>query len=1034
MAGAGQQSLIQQLIFGGTSTNQESIEQDLEKLDEQRRHEGSNNRPSAYVEVFETTVRTVIEHEHELLCEQEINVLEYFSKLCYNTRYCLTRLVLRKANQWHPVSALEKYKQEVGEDGLLVSIGDLCRPIDLSIIEQGETQETLIQGPKDYVVDLKPGVLVKKEEEDCPDIIDLTGDSDDEDMKPRLPQVSNLWANNADAGPSQLAMSPVYEDPVETVLRSDPTEMNLGYFCEDESQMTLQEILGRLNKDQLVELAKATKCKIEKFKSKKSDIIHALQGHARQQTILPFESVSSRKGKGRCLDDGLYQSKLSFSPIGRASPSGKPKTCQLERLKVMALKLLGKCIRVNFDFYRLVRRLHIICYRETEHPTALLLPALLTTFKKRNYTTYDHIRDKYIWISRQDLLEYEKALELEKVLDQIMEESDDKNSRRATQTPGRARDTSITSAMTPGLGRSCTTPKTPGPSREHRIALRTPSIDVIKTEILMEVDETTPKLEFLDDKGEVEDDEKPIVSKERVLLNHLQDWILPRWKEHIKCREAQAFTFRSPGLERFETGHVYTRMVHKAAKAFGPLKDYESELEVIESLLAQRCWRRGKRARWYERRAIVLGHLIRDSGGNEEKQQQLRLRNLDGVKAALLDEDTALVWRPSLVRRLRALEKKLRVPADDRCRSDGKLRTAEVVVLPATRVYPVIEKENATAGGLHPFISITKNDSSDKSPPEPKSTKKGGGKSSWKGRNDQVVNVETRALEHYEDQGFKGFHSETRILTTIFGLLFWDIIFTSVPGAFETPFQSAPLDINEDSFYYARKKLIDARITEIVDGRGLEILQRHDDLYREKGTWCIGVNWDLCSREDLLEIVECLGGESIAMICRLFCEDYGGRSSGVPDLIVWSMDCRLCKFVEVKGPGDTPQENQKLWFDSLLGANAAVEICKVVNIADQHSQTSTKKRKRNTPGTASRKKTVIEESHSEEDYDQMDPTPTDGNDLPQVHASSSQPRKRRRVGTVPGNHQLDDLIELPFASAEAVPPLSPTLARRINRN
>ena len=53
------------------------------------------------------------------------------------------------------------------------------------------------------------------------------------------------------------------------------------------------------------------------------------------------------------------------------------------------------------------------------------------------------------------------------------------------------------------------------------------------------------------------------------------------------------------------------------------------------------------------------------------------------------------------------------------------------------------------------------------------------------------------------------------------------------------------------------------------------------------------------------------------MICRLFCEDYAGRSSGVPDLIVWNPDEHLCKFVEVKGPGDRPQENQKVCLHSL---------------------------------------------------------------------------------------------------------------------
>jgi Fanconi-associated nuclease 1 len=32
----------------------------------------------------------------------------------------------------------------------------------------------------------------------------------------------------------------------------------------------------------------------------------------------------------------------------------------------------------------------------------------------------------------------------------------------------------------------------------------------------------------------------------------------------------------------------------------------------------------------------------------------------------------------------------------------------------------------------------------------------------------------------------------------------------------------------------------------------------------------------------------------------------------VPDLVVWNAERSVCKFVEVKGPGDRPQENQKV--------------------------------------------------------------------------------------------------------------------------
>jgi hypothetical protein len=38
----------------------------------------------------------------------------------------------------------------------------------------------------------------------------------------------------------------------------------------------------------------------------------------------------------------------------------------------------------------------------------------------------------------------------------------------------------------------------------------------------------------------------------------------------------------------------------------------------------------------------------------------------------------------------------------------------------------------------------------------------------------------------------------------------------------------------------------------------------------------------------------------------------------VPDLVVWNAERRICKFVEVKGPGDRPQENQKVRSYELL--------------------------------------------------------------------------------------------------------------------
>jgi len=136
-----------------------------------------------------------------------------------------------------------------------------------------------------------------------------------------------------------------------------------------------------------------------------------------------------------------------------------------------------------------------------------------------------------------------------------------------------------------------------------------------------------------------------------------------------------------------------------------------------------------------------------------------------------------------------------------------------------------------------------------------------------------VVTVEEFSLQHYEDEGWKGcvtcslwlgtthdihysLHSEGRIVYTIFGLLFWDIIFTTIPGAFETPFQVAPLDISTDTFYHSRRDLFDKRLDEIKQGRAREIIGNVDLKHRDNRTLCVGVRWDLVEREDLENIVD----------------------------------------------------------------------------------------------------------------------------------------------------------------------------------
>eukprot|EP00850_Spirogloea_muscicola_P018365 SM000167S02978 [mRNA] locus=s167:251131:256223:- [translate_table: standard] len=237
-----------------------------------------------------------------------------------------------------------------------------------------------------------------------------------------------------------------------------------------------------------------------------------------------------------------------------------------------------------------------------------------------------------------------------------------------------------------------------------------------------------------------------------------------------------------------------------------------------------------------------------------------------------------------------------------------------------------------------------------------------GVKSRFYGFDNQQCGVEQLALQHYAREegnscggGWCGVHCEGGVWLTLFGLLLWDVLFSDVPDVFQTPFQTAPLDLNTDAFFTARRELIDRRLEEVRQGEGVRLLTRSWRAHH--GVWCAGVNWERHSLTELQTIAGCIGGPGLAGVCRLLAEDHGGWAGGMPDLLLWrtatndkgqalycclcgcrSENCKSCagvgdaKLVEVKGPRDSLSEQQRAWIAALLASGLHVEVCKVVEV------------------------------------------------------------------------------------------------------
>jgi hypothetical protein len=251
-------------------------------------------------------------------------------------------------------------------------------------------------------------------------------------------------------------------------------------------------------------------------------------------------------------------------------------------------------------------------------------------------------------------------------------------------------------------------------------------------------------------------------------------------------------------------------------------------------------------------------------------------------------------------------------------------------------------------------------------------------------------------LQHYgleAEGGWRGIHTEGGVWAALFGLLFWDVLFSGaaarrggppararspalrlplppvphraasslacrphlntrplphllplphplpdVPGVFQSPFQSAPLDLDTDAFFPSRAAAIEARLQEIAlggaggrpRGGGLACLPRprwqphllacarlaasphaggqpqapdaepqlpptsplplapappgaliQEVWAAHYGELCRGVGWARFELGQLVEIAECVGGVGLSVVLRLMAEDHEGSSGKV---------------------------------------------------------------------------------------------------------------------------------------------------------
>ncbi len=184
--------------------------------------------------------------------------------------------------------------------------------------------------------------------------------------------------------------------------------------------------------------------------------------------------------------------------------------------------------------------------------------------------------------------------------------------------------------------------------------------------------------------------------------------------------------------------------------------------------------------------------------------------------------------------------------------------------------------------------------------------------------------VELSALAHYQEAGSEAYYVENSLIRSLFGLIFWDIIYAPVKGAFFHPFQRGPADLNTPDFVMLRQSLIDERFAELDQG----IEQRVTCTLKEKyGTANQFVYWGLFDDVLLNRCINNIPVQDLKLIFQRMLSDLRNNTNGLPDLILF--DDSGYRMIEIKGPGDKLQKNQTRWFNFFRRENIPATVVNV---------------------------------------------------------------------------------------------------------
>ncbi|CAG5119384.1 unnamed protein product [Candidula unifasciata] len=354
-------------------------------------------------------------------------------------------------------------------------------------------------------------------------------------------------------------------------------------------------------------------------------------------------------------------------------------------------------------------------------------------------------------------------------------------------------------------------------------------------------------------------------------------------------------------LRCYTATSVIHRLLCSSVEILQRRKDYTAAVDLLQTLLSETLYNSSHRGYLWERLALNL-----------DAHMKQPLESLEAVKNGLTDKFVRVGHRYALYLRAESICQRAKLKLQHRLE---EFHHEVVRKTPQVSIEGRVLHQGVSTNGTR-FLteeSYVDGNSEDMT----------------------VVGVEEYVLGYYKKNGFpSGIHAEGSVVSTLFALFFWDILFMDMPDAFHSPFQALPLDLHSDMFYDRRKHLIEERLAKLEKSSVQELqVQAEETWTSQYGVVCACINWDRISLDSIKELLSCIGGEVLSGLIGRYARCPRHTRSGFPDLTLWNVDTGALKICEVKGPGDRLSHKQILWIDYLLSLGVDAEVCHVKAVA-----------------------------------------------------------------------------------------------------